>query len=370
MQGRHRYKHSSMNAQHAVQSLFTSMKGRSFRELMKTKNFYLLILFLAAVFTTLWMLIDPSLHTIVSETHKQITNIKNIPSNLKNSVKDLLDVDVSRFEQLGFDEDEFVPIDAESLLKKDPVVVVPVEKSYFERAKTFLWSVKKYVPEKFVVFYDLGLSNGDAFMLRKTCNDTKNNCKVKLFNYNKYPIHVRYLTIKSYIPLCIQESLTEYGAVIWSNPSEYFIAKNLSNSLAIARKYGIAAWLDEKYPTSYLAHPKMFTYFNEIPKNYYFHTAVKPNHLIIYNTEKIHKEVMLEWVKCALTEECIKPIGAQETGCNYPPKPLYLYSGCHRNEMAALNVVLGKAFKYYAVYTTESEVFGIEKNVTASTGAS
>ena len=110
------------------------------------------------------MLVDPSLHTIVSETHKQITNIKNIPSNLKSSVKDLLDVDVRHFEQLGFDEDDFTA-DNNDVLKKDPVVVVPVEPSYFDRAKTFLWSVKRYVPEKYVVFYDLGLGGGEAILV-------------------------------------------------------------------------------------------------------------------------------------------------------------------------------------------------------------
>lgn len=163
MQKRYRYKHEPMNAQHAVQNVFSSLKGRSFRELMKTKNFYLLILFLVAVFTTLWMFIDPSLHTIVSETHKQISNIKNIPSNLKSSVKDLLDVDVRHFEHLGFGEDEFSSsYDADKVLKKDPVVVVPVEPSSYDRANSFLWSVKKYLPEKYVVFYDLGLGGKEA----------------------------------------------------------------------------------------------------------------------------------------------------------------------------------------------------------------
>ena len=155
-----------MNAHYAIQTLFSSLKGRSTRDLMKTKNFYLLILFLVAVLTTLWMLVDPSLHTIVSETHKQITNIKNIPSNLKSSVKDLLDVDVRHFEQLGFESEDF-SVDTADAVKKDPVVVVPVEPSYFERAKTFLWSVKRYVPEKYVVFYDLGLGGGEAAMVSR-----------------------------------------------------------------------------------------------------------------------------------------------------------------------------------------------------------
>ena len=166
MQKRYRYKHEPMKTQYAIQNIFSSLKSRSLRELMKTKNFYLLILLLVAVFTTLWMLIDPSLHTIVSETHKQISNIKNIPSNLKSSVKDLLDVDVRHFEQLGFGEGEnSVNNGEDSVLKKDPVVVVPVEPSHYEQANTFLWSVKKYVPEKYVVFYDLGLGGREALLV-------------------------------------------------------------------------------------------------------------------------------------------------------------------------------------------------------------
>ena len=168
MQKRYRYKHlEPMTSQNAVLNIFSSLKGRSFRELMKTKNFYLLILLLVAIFTTLWMLIDPSLHTIVSETHKQISNIKNIPSNLKTSVKDLLDVDVRHFEDLGFGDGEYSVKDngEDSVLKKDPVVVVPVEPSQFDKANTFLWSVKKYVPEKYVVFYDLGLGGREALLV-------------------------------------------------------------------------------------------------------------------------------------------------------------------------------------------------------------
>ena len=35
--------------------------------------------------------------------------------------------------------------------------------------------------------------------------------------------------------------------------------------------------------------------------------------------------------------------------------------------MSAFNVILGKVFSYQSGYGTESEVFGLEKNVTAST---
>lgn len=55
---------------------------------------------------------------------------------------------------------------------------------------------------------------------------------------------------------------------------------------------------------------------------------------------------MLPWVQCALTAECIAPIGAQRSGCRFDKKPLYRYSGCHRYDVSALNVVLGIMYDY------------------------
>ncbi|MPD03473.1 hypothetical protein E2C01_099113 [Portunus trituberculatus] len=37
--------------------------------------------------------------------------------------------------------------------------------------------------------------------------------------------------------------------------------------------------------------------------------------LLLYNTEGVHRHLMRPWVSCALTHNCISPIGAQDTGC-------------------------------------------------------
>merc|ERR1719419_1250376 len=68
--------------------------------------------------------------------------------------------------------------------------------------------------------------------------------------------------------------------------------------------------------------------------------------LILYNTERIMERVMLPWVKCALTQRCVNPIGAQDTGCRFDKKPQYRYSGCHAYDVSALNVVLGQHFRF------------------------
>lgn len=70
-------------------------------------------------------------------------------------------------------------------------------------------------------------------------------------------------------------------------------------------------------------------------------------------------QIMLPWVKCALLEGCINPTGAQNAGCNFFRKPLFLYSGCHYYDMSALNVILGQVFEYdERGYASKETVFG------------
>lgn len=355
-------------------SVIKSLRGKPLREQMKTKNFYAVILFLLAAMTTLWILIDPSpsLHTIVLETHKQISNIKNIPSNIRHTKKKMLDVDDKYLDMLGFPTSTVKPSLNKShsgILKNDPVIVVPVFSSGFEQAKVFLASVRKYLPEKFLVFYDLGLGGKEGLQLKKTCNITKYNCEVKSFSFNKYPSHVHSQGLGSYVPLCIQEALTEYGALIWSSPQEYFLTKEVSTVISKAREAGLAAWTIQD-TTSSITYPKMFTYFEEKPEHYYFHRAIKTSHLVLFNTDFVKSNIMLPWVKCALVEECISPVGSQNTGYCYQPKPRYLYTGCHHYEQSALNVILGKAFSYDdSQYSTTEKIFGVElvnKTVTSA----
>lgn len=343
-----------------LQSVIVSLKFKSLRERMKTKNFYALFLFLLAAGTTLWLVMVPSpnFHTIVSETHKQISNIKNIPSNIRNSNTEQLEVDPKYLELLGLYDlatnvDE---ADSKTILATDPVIVVPVTSDAFTLAKSFLMSVMKLMPGKFVRFYDLGLSGKENFQLRKACNSTKTNCQLKVFPFSKYPSHVKSNDIKSYVPICIQESLNEFKAIIWSDPREHFLTSDLGAVIASARQTGILAWSIEDSASS-ITYPKQFTYFDTKPDSYYFNRAVKTNHLILFNTNFVKSKIMLPWIKCALVEECVSPTGSQNNGYCFQRKPRYLYSGCHFYEQSALNVILGKVFEEQP-YLSFEKVFG------------
>lgn len=89
----------------------------------------------------------------------------------------------------------------------------------------------------------------------------------------------------------------------------------------------------------------MFEYFHTDADNFLFLEMVSGDVLLLVNTESVHKDITLPWVQCALTQDCLTPIGAQSEGCKFNKKPQYRYSGCHSYDTSALNIVLGLKFK-------------------------
>lgn len=88
----------------------------------------------------------------------------------------------------------------------------------------------------------------------------------------------------------------------------------------------------------------MFQYFHTDSENFLFLQMVSADVMFLINSESVHYHIMLPWVKCALTQDCIVPIGAQSAGCRFDKKPQYRYSGCHSYDTSALNIVLGLKF--------------------------
>ncbi|KAL8585327.1 hypothetical protein ACOMHN_067017 [Nucella lapillus] len=171
-----------------------------------------------------------------------------------------------------------------------------------------------------------------------------------------YRLVVFDLTVDQLAPL--KEILQLYGAVIWVDSVEYFKTGVVLPTLDRARAEGIAAWTIE-HPTSAITHAKMFLFFGTQPERYYFHRAVESSHLVIVDSPMVREKVMLPWVKCALSEECINPRGAQHSGCNFLRKPLFKYSGCHFYDMSALNIILGSLFDFdERPYAANQTIFG------------
>lgn len=137
---------------------------------MKTKNFYIMIAFLAATSMSLWLLSNPTpnFNTIVAQTHKQINNFKNIPSNIRSSSQEDFHVDQKLLKKLGFDVD---PNDPEDVLKfsieevkkinatiNKPIIAVATLPKSFDKTMALIKSASQFLPEVPIYIYDLGLS--------------------------------------------------------------------------------------------------------------------------------------------------------------------------------------------------------------------
>ncbi|KAK7482500.1 hypothetical protein BaRGS_00026211 [Batillaria attramentaria] len=338
------------------------MKKSTLADRMKTKNFYIVLGFIIISSGSIWLLSYPSptFQNIVTKTHK---GIKNLPNNMQIQASRELTVDPIYLSRLGLDKQQLTSSQGEGedegakVVQLQPVIASSVDPQKMEDAIAFMHSVEKHLPDYRLVMFDLGLSEVSHVLLKKYCNSTW-KCEVLTLDFQKFPSHVADLSIKSYRPICIQEMLKLHGAVIWADSAEYFQSGNLTRTLEQAKSVGLVAWTIED-PTSAITHPKMFDFFKTKQDLYYFHRAIETSHMVVYNTPRVKTQIMLPWVKCALLEECINPTGAQNVGCNFIRKPLFLYSGCHYYDMSALNTILGPLFDYdERPYTAKDVIFG------------
>lgn len=251
----------------------------------------------------------------------------------------------------------------------------------FERYRQTLSKVDNSILR--LIIFDLNLSIDQHFEISSLCNRTSENetvlCTIQQFHFELYPSHVANLKISAYRSIIIQEMLRDIHRarivdnrfsspiinneeqlynLIWLDPHYRFLPNSITQSpfklnnllLSTRNISGIESWPIEQ-PTSSLTHPRMFDYFHTTMDNFYFHRMIRSNHLVISidsrGWQSFQYGIMLPWVRCALTEDCIAPLGSQwRSSCRLDKKPHYRYSGCHHYDMSILNVVLGIAFNY------------------------
>ncbi len=178
---------------------------------------------------------------------------------------------------------------------------------------------------------------------------------LRKFEASGYPGHVRNTKTGAFRPILIQRTLRDAGSVLWMDIGERFTAAGkeaIEPYLERARQSGVLTWaMDDQIPTSSRTHPKMFAKLGVHSdgsdlENYNFQHMVSLRTLLAYNTQQVRDDLMSPWVRCALSEDCLEPLGAQSSGCRFDKKPQYRYSGCHGYEVAALNVILGQMFRF------------------------
>ncbi|CAK1552701.1 unnamed protein product [Leptosia nina] len=301
---------------------------------MKTKSFLLFstTIFAISIFLIVFHSQPPqSFQNIVSQTHQ---HIKDFQEQLRD-VEERHLVQEERY--LGL-----VGLVGHVDLWKNttvPVLVTHARNDEHALVVAFIRAAQK-LPYTILV-YNIGLKPYSYNVVSNYCNSSK--CAVIDFDLSMYPSHVLDQSITAFRPLIIQHALSRVGGLIYCEPRTWWRGSAAGLDAEWARasnsRLGVVAWPRRAAVTS-LTHPHMFTYFHANIDDFLFVQMLDASRLVLAARDQL-TEIMRPWVQCALTGDCIMPVGAQSEGCRFDKKPQYRYSGCHGQDASALSIILG-----------------------------
>lgn len=280
---------------------------------------------------------NDSIKSIVSQTHEQLRNLKN---NLREVSEQHPEMDPKYLAQLGFTQSIY-----NGTRSNFSVVTYALAG---EVASTILYAqnIAAKLPMEQLLIYDLGLSEMDLHTLQSFCNSSR--CSVITYDVSSLPSYITDENMHAFRPIIIHDALARARTILFTENSVRL--RGTEKELAALRSTtengsGVMGWTTQQAVTS-RTHPKMFSYFDTDADNFLFLPMVSLDMVFFVSTPTVNDKVMLPWVRCMLTPECLHPIGAQSGGCKYNKKPQYRYSGCHGYDTSCFNIILGLTFGF------------------------
>ncbi|XP_031633310.1 uncharacterized protein LOC116347052 [Contarinia nasturtii] len=303
---------------------------------------------------------NDSIKTIVTQTHR---HIKEIQENLVSNNK-ILEIDSKYLSLLGFAtpsassssssttlSSSLLPKQASSQHqinhnKSNFTVVSYVLSGQAASAISLIQNIGSKLPNETLILYDIGLSEDDSRALSTYCNNTK--CTVITYDLSQFPTYVSDERMRAFRPLLIKDALNHSKTILFIENNVRI--RSLTNEYRAelfhhVNSNGVLGWTT-RLAVSSRTHPKMFDYFQTEAEDFNFLPMVSMDAVLFVDSDLVNEKILLPWIKCTLTLECIHPIGAQSGGCRFNKKPLYRYSGCHAYDVSAFNIVLGLTWNF------------------------
>ncbi|KAL0277121.1 UNVERIFIED_CONTAM: hypothetical protein PYX00_004510 [Menopon gallinae] len=315
---------------------------------MRIKTFIIFILSGVIIFFCLIYLGGhqrPSFQTLVSETHRRFSNLRNFKENLRYAEEKRLQAEEKHLALLGFTNNPRIyPTDCWTNTTL-PVIVTVLFHGQEKMGVGFAKNTAHMAGNHAVLIYNIGLSASGLQSVATHCNTSQ--CQIVPFDITLFPTHIQDDPDKTVRALVIQDALNKAGAILYVD-NKFRLTSYID---PLIEKKPVGSFVTKKAVTT-LTHPSMMDYFKTNVESFLFLPMIEMSRLLIWNTLEVHQQVMLPWVQCVLTPECVHPIGAQSEGCRFNKKPRYRYSGCHAYDNSALNVVLGLTYKFNkTIYT-------------------
>lgn len=268
-----------------------------------------------------------------------------------------LDVDPKFLRLLGFQVDTITTRGGPSQLhynitKQNFSIVSYVQPGQLAASILHLQNLATIMPptEKLVI-YDLGLSEADQMTLSLFCNSSTIKCSVVPKDFSQFPSYIMDDKLHLFRPLIIKHALSRFKTILFI--ANHVRLRGTSKAFSEIRKQTeeqsfVKSLEIRKLPITSNTHPRMFDYFDSDADSFLFVRQVTLDAVYFHDSKFLDEKILLPWIKCLFTPQCIQPIGASSNSnhCKFNKKPQYRYSGCHGYDESAFNIVCGLAFNF------------------------
>jgi len=193
------------------------------------------------------------------------------------------------------------------------VVVTGANRRFFRGLKNLVGSLHWWSPGRKIVVYNLGL-NAKQLEEVKTWNNTVVRWPTGI--PSRFPPHVHKLKKYAWKPIAINESLHEWGGVLWIDAGSNVRAP-LDPIDEILKNTGVYTVQGQDGDMTRWTHTGTFKWFGKTAKEY----AGKPSYSgglqgWMLGTAPT-RTVVPQWTRCALQPECISPAGSSLSNHRY-----------------------------------------------------
>lgn len=176
-------------------------------------------------------------------------------------------------------------------------------------AISLIQNIATKLPNDTLLLYDVGLNDDDARSLNAYCNNTK--CSVIVYDLSPFPAYVSDERMHAFRPLLIKDALNHSKSILFIENNVRMRSLTLDHRADVFRHLngsGVLGWTT-RLAVSSRTHPKMFDYFQTDAENFMFLPMVSLDAVVFTDSELVNEQILLPWIKCTLTSECIHPIG-------------------------------------------------------------
>lgn len=176
-------------------------------------------------------------------------------------------------------------------------------------AISLIQNIASNLPNDTLLLYDIGLSLDDSHALNAYCNRSK--CIVLSYDLTPFPAHIREDHMHAFRPILIKNALNHSKSILFLENNVRVRSITGDDRTGLLRQVndrGVLGWTT-RLAVSSRTHPRMFDYFQTDADSFIFLPMVSMDAVLFADMDAVNEKILLPWIKCVLTPECIHPIG-------------------------------------------------------------